>query len=78
MQEAHLQVNHAVEFIGKVQNDLSVKALVATDFGTNFGTTGVGIVWMGAVNANVKADFDVANEVVNMTLRYPELFYDKE
>ena len=37
MQDAHLTVNHAVEVIGKVQNDLSVRVLVSTDFGTGIG-----------------------------------------
>ncbi|GAB7354172.1 hypothetical protein MBLNU459_g4726t1 [Dothideomycetes sp. NU459] len=32
--DAHLTVDHAVEIIGKVQNDLSVRVLVSTDFGT--------------------------------------------
>ncbi|KAI4726263.1 hypothetical protein E4T49_06042 [Aureobasidium sp. EXF-10728] len=35
MQEAHLTVNHAVEIIGKVQADLSVRVLTSTDFGEN-------------------------------------------
>ena len=30
-------MNHAVEIIGKVQPDLSVKLLTSTDFGTEFG-----------------------------------------
>ena len=29
--------DHAVEIIGKVQADLSVRVLVSTDFGTNIG-----------------------------------------
>ncbi|KAK4930785.1 hypothetical protein LTR66_009697 [Elasticomyces elasticus] len=33
--DAHLQQNHAVEVIGKVQNDLSVKVFTSTDFGTD-------------------------------------------
>ncbi|KAL1296581.1 hypothetical protein AAFC00_000078 [Neodothiora populina] len=32
--EAHLTMDHAVEIIGKVQGDLSVRVLVSTDFGT--------------------------------------------
>ncbi|KAK5115842.1 hypothetical protein LTR85_009436 [Meristemomyces frigidus] len=31
--DAHLQLNHAVEVIGKVQNDLSVKVMASTDMG---------------------------------------------
>jgi hypothetical protein len=37
MQESHLTVNHAVEIIGKVQADLSVRVLTSTDFGENIG-----------------------------------------
>ncbi|KAH0264183.1 hypothetical protein KCU91_g12230, partial [Aureobasidium melanogenum] len=33
--ESHLTVNHAVEIIGKVQADLSVRVLTSTDFGDN-------------------------------------------
>jgi hypothetical protein len=37
LQESHLTVNHAVEIIGKVQADLSVRVLTSTDFGENIG-----------------------------------------
>lgn len=37
--DAHLSVNNAVEIVGKVQQDLSVKVYQATDFGSNIGTT---------------------------------------
>ena len=33
IQDSHLQLNHAVEIIGKVQNDLSVRVMASTDFG---------------------------------------------
>ncbi|KAF2156573.1 replication factor A protein 3 [Myriangium duriaei CBS 260.36] len=33
--DSHLTLNNAVEVIGKVDKDLSVRVLVATDFGTN-------------------------------------------
>ncbi|KAF2084614.1 replication factor A protein 3 [Saccharata proteae CBS 121410] len=33
--EAHLTMNNAAEIIGKVNNDLSVKVLTSTDFGSN-------------------------------------------
>ena len=36
-QDSHLQVGHAVEVIGKVQQDLTVKVLNSTDLGTNVG-----------------------------------------
>ncbi|QIW94973.1 hypothetical protein AMS68_000491 [Peltaster fructicola] len=31
--DSHLQLGHAVEVIGKVQNDLSVRVLLSTDLG---------------------------------------------
>ncbi|CAD6444066.1 47fd00dc-1b66-4a3c-a15a-1d59ef50c4cd [Sclerotinia trifoliorum] len=34
--DSHLQVGSAIEIVGKVNQDLSVKVLKATDFGTNF------------------------------------------
>ena len=37
MQDSHLQVGHAVEIIGRMQSDLSVRVLMATDVGTNIG-----------------------------------------
>ncbi len=46
-QDSHLALNNAVEIIGKVQPDLSVKVLQATDFGD-------GIDWV-AVEAVVDA-----------------------
>lgn len=36
-QDAHLSLNNAVELVGKVQQDLSVKVYQATDFGSNIG-----------------------------------------
>lgn len=33
LQDSHLQINHAVEIIGKVQQDLSVKVMASTDMG---------------------------------------------
>lgn len=37
MQDAHLTKDNAVEVIGKVDKDLSVRVLVSTDFGNNIG-----------------------------------------
>ena len=36
-QDSHLAVGHAVEIIGKVDQNLHVKVQAATDFGTNIG-----------------------------------------
>ncbi|KAI5836862.1 replication factor A protein 3 [Morchella snyderi] len=33
--DSHLAVGHAAELVGKIQQDLSVKVLNSTDFGTN-------------------------------------------
>ncbi len=33
--DAHLSVGHAVEIVGKVNNDLTVRVLRATDFGVD-------------------------------------------
>jgi hypothetical protein len=37
IQDSHLQPNHAVEIIGKVQNDLSVRVMASTDLGPESG-----------------------------------------
>ncbi|KAF2670076.1 replication factor A protein 3 [Microthyrium microscopicum] len=34
--ESHLQLNSAVEVVGKVNADLSIKIMLFTDFGKNF------------------------------------------
>jgi hypothetical protein len=36
-QDSHLAVGHAVEIIGKVDQNLHVKVQAVTDFGTNIG-----------------------------------------
>ncbi|KAL1589909.1 hypothetical protein WHR41_01334 [Cladosporium halotolerans] len=59
--DSHLQLNHAVEIIGKVQNDLSVRVMASTDFGPEGGI-----------------DFNAVDAVVDVTHRYPEMFYHKE
>jgi replication factor A3 len=37
VQDSHLTVGHAVEIVGKVNQDLSIKVLQATDMGTTLG-----------------------------------------
>ena len=39
-QESHLQINRCVEIVGKVTNDLSIRVLATTDFGTDIGMFG--------------------------------------
>lgn len=36
-QDSHLALNNAVEVVGKVQQDLSIRVFQATDFGTGIG-----------------------------------------
>lgn len=38
MQDSHLTVGNAIEIVGKVNQDLSIKVLQATDMGLNLGT----------------------------------------
>lgn len=37
MQDSHLTLNNAVEVVGKVQQDLSIRVFQATDFGDKIG-----------------------------------------
>ncbi|KAF2863261.1 replication factor A protein 3 [Piedraia hortae CBS 480.64] len=60
--DSHLQLNHAVEIIGRVQNDLSVKVLTP---GLDMGP-----------ESNI--DFAAVNAVVDATHRFPEIFYDPQ
>ncbi|MCJ1275097.1 hypothetical protein MMC21_002897 [Puttea exsequens] len=39
--DAHLSLNNAVELVGKVQPDLSIKAFQSTDFGSNIDYSAV-------------------------------------
>ncbi|KAM0722222.1 hypothetical protein Q7P37_001663 [Cladosporium fusiforme] len=64
--DAHLQLNHAVEIIGKVQNDLSVRVMASTDFGPE------------SAIVEQTTDFNAVEAVVDVTHRYPEMFYPKE
>lgn len=42
--DSHLAVGHAVEIIGKVDQNLAIKVQAATDFGTNIDFTAVNAV----------------------------------
>ena len=64
-QDAHLQLNNAVEVVGKVQQDLSVKVFQAMDFGSNIGTgvsTFFAMVGIGQ-NGRYMADFVGAMQI---------------
>lgn len=74
MQDSHLAVNHAVEIIGRVQDDLSIKVLNSTDFGTDFGELNSALT----INTSRRltcVDFSAAESVVDATHRYREIFY---
>lgn len=43
-QDSHLSVGHAVEVIGKVDQNLALKVQASTDFGTNIGNSFVPIL----------------------------------
>ncbi|KAK5167602.1 uncharacterized protein LTR77_007301 [Saxophila tyrrhenica] len=79
--DAHLQLNHAVEIIGKVQNDLSVKVMASTDFGPE-GQIGQSLFLLDAKGLRAVLtrwiDFAAVEAVVDATHRYHEIFYDKE
>ena len=72
-QDSPLAVGHAVEIIGKVDQNLHVKVQAATDFGTNIGMC---LPLPSRIHANARVDFNAANAVVDATHRYKEIFYD--
>lgn len=80
-QDAHLSLNNAVEIVGKVQQDLSVKVFQATDFGSNIGKG----IFLSASLRQPKgyvlthggnSDFNAVEAVVDATHRYKEIFYE--
>ena len=81
IQDSHLQLNHAVEIIGKVQNDLSVRVMASTDLGPE---SGIGELFLNDTKAlrnkstDRSLDFNAVEAVVDVTHRYPEMFYPKE
>jgi replication factor A3 len=81
-QDAHLTVGNAVEVVGKVNQDLSIKVLQATDMGTNFSASLFPLPlreppdgWRGA---NGRLDYAAENAVVDATHRYKEIFYNAD
>ena len=78
VQDSHLTQNNAAEVIGKVQMDLSIKVLQATDFGTNFGT-GSYLPWAYSRSPLLmqwRSDYAAADGVVEATHRYRNIFYE--
>ena len=71
--DAHLQMGNAAEIVGKVQNDLSVRAYQATDFGSNIGKL---LVICSVSQLDWAIDFDAVDAVVDATHRYKEIFYE--
>ena len=68
----------AVEIIGKVQNDLSVRVMASTDMGPE-GSIGMFTGVCEGLNRGLTrfADFDAVEAVVDATHRYSEIFYSK-
>ncbi|KAG8530415.1 uncharacterized protein KY384_004917 [Bacidia gigantensis] len=76
--DAHLQMGNAAEIVGKVQQDLSVRAFQAVDFGSNIGELCPERM-EDAQCANQHAscsDFNAVEAVVDATHRYKEIFYE--
>lgn len=67
-------MNHAVEIIGRVQNDLTVKVLNSTDFGNDFGRSTLFLTPI-IMRILTRLDFSAAESVVDATHRYKEIFY---
>lgn len=64
--------------MGKVNQDLTVKLLKATDFGLNFGTFAhlSGCLYcVGEERGLLWVDYNAANAVVDATHRYKDMFY---
>jgi replication factor A3 len=81
VQDSHLAVGHAVEIIGKVDQNLHVKVQAATDFGTSVGKSHVTILMLISKRVGRlmgSADFNAANAVVEATHRHKTIFYDGE
>ena len=89
--DSHLVLQHAFEIVGRVNADLSVKVLVATDFGANCGegdrsqntltfSSRLGGGEEMRIDTDcgevVTADFNAVAAVVDATHRYKEIFYE--
>ncbi|KAL8985878.1 MAG: hypothetical protein Q9205_000528 [Flavoplaca limonia] len=87
-QDAHLTLNNAVEIIGKVQPDLSIKVFQAMDFGSNIGaisspcfSTSISRVHdfeASKHRSSSPLDFNAVEAVVDATHRYKEIFYNTD
>lgn len=78
LQDSHLQLNHAVEVVGKVQNDLSVRVLACTDFGPEGNIGIISLRFCMDNRADDLQDFKAVEAVVDATHRYHEIFYEKQ
>ncbi|KAL9116466.1 MAG: hypothetical protein Q9187_007010 [Circinaria calcarea] len=74
--DSHLTVNHAAEIVGKVQQDLSVKVLQATDFGSNLGQLPFLRNMNICAEVGLGSDYAAAEAVVDATHRYKDIFYE--
>jgi len=84
-QDSNLKIGNAVEIVGKVNPDFTVKVLTSTDFGENLGRCcppGGGVVVVVMVveeGANMGAggiDMKVYEDLVGICQQYKEIFYD--
>lgn len=85
-QDAHLSSGNAVQIIGKVNPDLSIRVLSSLDLGTNVGKDDSPAPCKGDASprdhpfriqtllADVITDFNVCKDVVDISQRHRELF----
>ncbi|MCJ1461941.1 hypothetical protein MMC07_000541 [Pseudocyphellaria aurata] len=83
--DAHLTLHNAVELVGKVQPDLSIKVFQATDFGDKIVSTtpsqslkvsGVAAQLALQLTLVLSLDFAAVEALVDATHRYKEIFYE--
>lgn len=84
-----MAVGHAVEVIGKVDGNLSIKVLAAVDLGTNIGAffppnfvspTSLPrrffLSSQSKLTLSSRSDFNAVKAVVEATHKHKEIFYD--
>ena len=70
-------MGNAAEIVGKVQNDLSIRAYQATDFGSNIGRLALIYSYYSRYPCLMPTtDYDAVEAVVEATHRYKEIFYE--
>lgn len=73
-------LGHAIELVGKVQTDLTIKVISAVDFGTNLGRSLQlllrHIPYSGNADFVRMSDFNIYDSLVEVNNLYKEIFYD--